>query len=204
MRHGWAYIYGIPPGTARFQEISEILPRFGITLERPATNEIARIGPEGERIVCAKSDIVQELGRPTEVAFQLWVDFQTDVFCAIEELEGGFVRESFGLDGKTIEESIQVVAALMQLFELNTKSASSFAFVVDESAGLHRDFHWDDFVVGGVSVPPEWPLVLGFSKGHPLQQLVQKGHYSVDETKDYVLFRKRTELGQSVPITLEA
>ncbi|MBS1839944.1 MAG: hypothetical protein JSS69_07460 [Acidobacteria bacterium] len=163
MRHGWVYIYGSPPVEARFKEIVEILSKKGIFLERPGSGEVARVSTEGERIVSSEQDILKELQASHDVPIQLYLDESTGIFCSIEKLGPDVIRESYSLDGKTEEESLDVIQSLIELFSYRAKHATAFAIVVDKFAELHRDFHWDDFVLGN-TVPPEWPMFLGFSK----------------------------------------
>jgi hypothetical protein len=187
MRYGWAYIYESPPATARFEELVEILGRCAIVLENPATKEIARLSPYGERIVCTKQDILKECEESNDAPFQLWLDASTDLYCSIAKIGREVVRESYSLDGKTDQECMRVIQSLIHLFARRAERRVPFALVVDRYAELHRDFHWDDFIVGTATTPPEWPMYLGFSKTFGKLKNVPPSYRSVDKG-DYVLF----------------
>jgi hypothetical protein len=179
MRHGWVYIYEIPPAEARFEELMT-LAQNGITLARPGSAEIARLSAHGDRIVCSKQDIFREIEKSNYVSVQLYLDASTGLLCLIEKLGPDLVRESYSLDGKTERESLHVIRSVIQLFSYRAERGIAFAVVVDRHADLHRDFHWDDFVLG-TSKPPEWPMFLGFSKNFRRLKDLPQSYQTVDK-----------------------
>lgn len=188
MRHGWVYIYESPPATKRFEELVEHLAMDGIVLANPATDVVMRLSPIGEDIPSSFQGILEELEKSKVVPFNFYLDSSTNVFCSIDKLNRKIVRESYGLDGKTEPESWRVIESLISIFRKRTLDRVAFGFVADRNAELHRFFEWNDFFLRSV-VPPEWPLVLGFSSNFANLDVIPCGLYRREENDNCVLFR---------------
>ena len=149
MRHGWAYIYGVPPASSRFDELVDHFARDGITLRNPATGEVTRVSPVGDAIPSSREDIRQESAATKVVRFNFYVASSDNIFCSIEKIKPTIVREAFDLSAKNEEESFRIIRSLAQLFLKRAEKGLAFGFVADRYAELHQRFHWDDFLLGG-------------------------------------------------------
>lgn len=191
MRHGWVYIYESPPASHRFEELVDQLALDGISLSEPGTGRVIRLSPTGEQIPSSKQDILKECENSTEVRFNLYFARSDHLFCLIQKLNAKVLREAYSLDGKTEQESQSLIGAVLRLFAKAAEKGKASALVVDRNAGLHREFHWDDFVVGDVEVPPEWPMVLAFSRNFKKTGAVPRQTYNIEEYPEYIILRKK-------------
>jgi hypothetical protein len=130
---------------------------------RRITGTVTRVSPVGDQVSSSRDDIRAECVASQKVDFNFYLAPSDNVFCSIEKIQPEVVRESFGLDGKTEEQSLRLIEDLIQLFIRRAAKGSAFGFVADRYAELHQHFHWDDFFVGTKRTPPEWPIVLGCS-----------------------------------------
>jgi hypothetical protein len=190
MRHGWVYIYECPPAEARFDELIAHLELRGLSLAYPPTGRVIRLSPVGEQIMTTKEELRERFSDSSQVAFNFYLDPSTNVVCSCERLDEEAWREGYSLDGKDEEKSHFVVNMLADLFRQRAELGNAFSFVADNYAELYRDFHWDDFVVGPLKAPPEWPMILGFSKGFTKLRAIPQRQYEVEETDKYLLFKK--------------
>jgi hypothetical protein len=190
MRHGWIYVYESTPALARFEELVEHFALNGISLAEPGSGRVLRLSSVGEQIPSSREDIARELANSAEVYFNFYLAPSDNLFCSIVTLKNEIVREGYSLDGKTEEQSFRVIKELTQLFVQRAKKHTVSCIVADRVAELHRDFHWDDFVVGDAVLPAEWPLLLGFSKTFAKKCMVPDSLYHREEGTDYVLLQK--------------
>jgi hypothetical protein len=124
------------------------------------------------------------------VAFIFYLNSSTSVVSSWLQLAGGIWREAYSLDGNTEQESHLVIDMLTDLFRQRAARGTAFAFVADRYAELHRDFQWDDFVIGD-ALPPEWPMRIGLS-GNPRKiDKIPTQIYDSERTDAYALFRKK-------------
>ena len=188
MRHGWVYMYESPPASVRLEELITILQKEGISLERPRTGEVARLSSEGERIVCPREELFAELEASGVVNVQFYLDENTGLFASVRKNTKAVIEESFGLDGQTEEESMHVIRSLAKLFAQRAEHGTAFAFVADSHADLQPDFHWDDFVLGERTAPPEWPIFLGFRNDFEKKRFIPQGLYNHEVRPGYTLF----------------
>lgn len=191
MRHGWVYIYESPPASTRCEELLDRLARQGISLADPGTGQVVRLSAIGEQISSSRQDILRESANSAKVSFNLYLAPSDNLYCSIEKLSNELCREGYSLDGKTELQSSSVIESLLHLFAMRAEDATAFALVADRYAELHRDFHWDDFVIGSAAAPPEWPIVLAFSRSFEKIGAVPRQTYSVEEFPQYILFRKK-------------
>ncbi len=191
MRHGWIYIYEIPPPTARFDELIQHLESRRLSLPYPATGTVIRLSPVGDQIMTTKEELRNRFNDSSEVPFNFYLNSSTNVFCSFDEISKATWREGYSLDGKNEKESHFVIDTLADLFRQRAERATAFAFVADMYAELHRDFHWDDFVLGNISLPPEWPMLLGFSKSFEKAHAVPRRLYGVEDLPQCIMFRKK-------------
>ena len=98
--------------------------------------------------------------------------------------------ERYGLDGIGTGGAELVVNCLVDLFKQRAAKTVGLAIVVDEFAVLYPDFHWDDFVVGDTHSPPEWPMLLGFSKSFAKLNEIPNHLYVLETADNYVLFSR--------------
>jgi hypothetical protein len=89
------------------------------------------------------------------------------LFCTIDKLPSGIVRENYDLSGKTEPQSQMVIKAVVQLFNKRAAKHTAMALVVDRYAQAHLNFQWDDFVLEEVTELEAWPMFMGFSKRLP-------------------------------------
>lgn len=190
MRHGWVYIYESPPALTRFEELAEHFALNGISLAEPGSGRVLRLSSIGEQIPSSREDIARELANSSQVYFNFYLAPSDNIFCSIVTLKNEIVREGYSLDGKTEEQSFRVIRNLTELFVQRAKKRDAFCLVADRFAELYGDFHWDDFAVGDTPYPPEWPLVLGFSKNFAKRGVVPYGLYRREEGADYLLFQR--------------
>ena len=169
----------------------------GIFLGNPPLREVWRLSPIGDTIPSSYQDILRQCQTSSEVPFLLWLSKDHDVFCSIHKLNAAVVRESYSLHAQTEQESMRVIRCAAQLFGKRAERGAAFAFVADRYAELRSDFHWDDFIVGTATKPPEWPMYLGFSKGFNKSRLIPTSFEALDKTK-YVLISS----GKDAPIEL--
>jgi len=140
MRHGWAYIYGIPPASSRFDELVDHFAHDAITLGNPPCGEVIRVSPVGDPIPSSRKDIRQECEASKVVCFNFYVAPSDNVFCSIAKIKAKIVREAFDLSAKNEAESFRIIRSLAQLFSKRAEKASAFGFVVDRYADLHQRF----------------------------------------------------------------
>ena len=196
MRHGWVYIYESPPAPTRCEELLDQLELQGISLADPNTGRVIRLSPIGEQISSSREDILRESARSTRVSFNLYFAPSDNLYCSIEKLNDEVCREGYSLDGKTELQSLSVIDSLLHLFAKRADNGAAFALVVDRFAELSMDFHWDDFIIGDVGFPPEWPMVLAFSRNFKKTGVVPRHEYDIEEFPQYTLFRRKLgELG---------
>src|SRR4029077_16985818 len=112
VRHGWAYIYEYPPASSRFDELVDHLTLDRITLADPGTGTVTRLSPAGDRVSSSRDDIRAECVASQRVDFNFYLAPSDNVFCSIEKIQPEVVRESFGLDGKTEEQSLRFIEDL--------------------------------------------------------------------------------------------
>ena len=192
MRHGWAYIYGIPPASSRFDELVDHFAHDAITLGNPPCGEVIRVSPVGDPIPSSRKDIRQECEASKVVCFNFYVAPSDNVFCSIAKIKAKIVREAFDLSAKNEAESFRIIRSLAQLFSKRAEKASAFGFVVDRYADLHQRFHWDDFFVGWKRKPPEWPLVWGCSEDfRKVEKVTPTDLYSCEQGPNHNIFWKR-------------
>lgn len=149
-----------------------------------------RLSPTGEQISSSRQDIIRECANATEVSFNLYLAPSDNLFCSIRKLNDEVVREGYNLDGKTEEESQRVSKNLTRFFCKRVENRVAFGLVVDKYAGLRRDFHWDDFFVGGTNSPPDWPMLIGCSTSFAKISLVPDSLYVREAAGDCILFRR--------------
>src|SRR6266704_5025146 len=193
MRHGWIYIYEIPPATARFDELAEFLELRGLSLAYPPSGSVIRLSPVGDQIMTSKEELRDRFRDSSEVAFNFYLDSSTNVFCSFDRLDEATWREGYSLDGKNEEQCSLVIDTIVDLFRKRAQQNSAFAFIADRYAELHRHCHWDDFVLGNAPSPPEWPLLLGFSRSFEKISAVPRQMYNAEEHSQYVLFGKKVK-----------
>jgi hypothetical protein len=186
MRHGEIYIYGKPPATERFDEIVRQLGQSGVSLHEPRSGKIFRYSRVGAPIVSTQKDIGRELVKSSWVLFRLYLG-KCRVFCTIDKLEGGMVRENYDLSGNSEAESIKFIKGVVQRFGDAAEEQNVTALIVDRYAQAHIDFHWDDFVLGGVNARSEWPMFMGFSKSFSKLKCIPESYARVDRG-EYMLF----------------
>jgi hypothetical protein len=192
VRHGWAYIYGVPPTSSRFDELVDHFAHDGITLANPANGEVTRVSPVGDPIPSSREDIRQECGASQVVRFNLYIGPSDNIFCSIQKIKAKIVREAFDLSAKCEEESFRIIRSLAQLFSTRAEKGLAFGFVVDRYAELHQRFHWDDFFVGWNRKPPEWPVVWGCSDDfRKLAKVVPTDLYSCEQGLNRNIFWKK-------------
>lgn len=197
MRYGWAYIYGSPPASSRFDELVEQFALDGITLGNPPTGAVWRISPVGDQIPSSREDIRAESIASSKVCFDFFIAPSDNIFCSIEKINAEVVRESFSLGAKSEEESFRIIENLIQLFSRRAANELAFGFVVDRWAELHRDFHWDDFFVGVERTPPEWPIVLGCSDNFSKFRVIPLDLYTrTQQAPNCNVFRKTESVSQ--------
>jgi hypothetical protein len=190
MRHGWVYIYESPPASKRFEELVDHFALHGISLTEPDSGRVLRVSPVGEQISSSRQDILDECAKSNKVNFNLYLGASDNLFCAIEKLNEQVVHEAYSLDGKTEEQSARVINGLTDLFRKRAENGIAFGLVADQYAELHRDFHWDDFFVGDTDAPPEWPMLLGFSKDFGKVNKLPNDMYTRETADKYILFRR--------------
>lgn len=190
MRHGEVFHYEVGPAEARFHELIQQFGLHNVSLAHPVTGKVQRLSPEGERILSSQQGIISELTKRGRVAFLLWLEPSACLFCSIGRLKGNVWAERYGLDGLGPTGTEVVVNCLVDLFKQRAARTVGLAIVVDEFAELYPDFHWDDFVVGDTPSPPEWPMLLGFSKSFGKLSVVPDHLYVREIVDNYVLFRR--------------
>ena len=190
MRHGGAFHYEAGPADARFHELIQQFELYHVSLAHPVTGEVQRLSPEGERILSSRQGITSELTERGRVAFLLWLEPSTCLFCSMVRLKDDVWAERYGLDGIGTGGAELVVNCLVDLFKQRAAKTVGLAIVVDEFAVLYPDFHWDDFVVGDTHSPPEWPMLLGFSKSFAKLNEIPNHLYVLETADNYVLFSR--------------
>lgn len=190
MRHGWVYIYELPPVSSRLDELVDHFALDGITLADPGTGRVIRVSPVGDQIVSSREEIRAECVASETVNFNFYLAASDNVFCSLNRIEPGVVRESFSLDGKTEAQSFRVIEGLAELFSRRAAKGLSFGFVADRYAELHQHFHWDDFFVGNESKVPEWPVVLGCSDKFSKLSVIPNQNYNLTQRLNCNLFRR--------------
>ena len=126
----------------------------------------------------------------SQVGFIFYLNSATSVVSCWDKLDKGIWREGYSLDGNSEQESRLVINMLADLFRQRASRGTAFAFVADEHAELHRDFHWDDFVIGD-TVPPEWPMQIGLSRDSLQVDKIPTEIYNVERSDAYTLFQKK-------------
>jgi hypothetical protein len=187
MRHGEIYIYNSPPASQRFDELVTHLASVGISLRDPRSRKIFRCSRVGEQLPTTKKNIQRHLAEAQWTAFNLYLSVATHLFCTIDKLPSGIVRENYDLSGKTEAQSQLVIKAVVELFKIRAARHTAMALVVDRYAQAHLNFHWDDFVLGDVTDLEEWPMFLGFAKTFTKIRYLPATHQQTD-CGDYVLF----------------
>jgi hypothetical protein len=193
MRHGWSYIYERDPVSSRFLELVDHFALDGISLAEPATGRVIKLSSVGEQISSSKEDILSESLNSPIVNFNLYLAPSENLFCSMAKLDNKVVREGYSLDGKTDEQSARIIKDLTQLFCRRAANHGAFGFVADKFAGLYGDFHWDDFFLGTITSPPEWPLVLGISPEFAKSRDIPDYLYSREIGENWILFRRNSE-----------
>jgi hypothetical protein len=190
MRHGWIFIYESSPALARFKELVAHFASKGVSLVDPGSGLILRISEFGEQTPSSKDALAKELVDSGKVVFNFYLAPSDNIFCSIETLKDEIIRESYSLDGKTEEQSFQIIEILTELFIERVKKQVASLLVADRFAELNKDFHWDDFAIGDEPRPPEWPLLLGFSNSCKMRFMVPDELYTHEEGTNYVLRRR--------------
>lgn len=193
VRHGWAYIYGVPPASSRFDELVDHFAHDGITLGNPPTGEVTRVSPVGDAIPSSREDIRQECDASKVVHFNFYIAQSDNIVCSIGKTKPKIVGEAFDLTAKNEEESCRIIRSLAQLFSKRAEKGLAFGFVADRYAELHQRFHWDDFFVGWKRKPPEWPIVWGCSEDfRKLAKVVPTDFYSREQGPSHSILWKKT------------
>lgn len=187
MRHGEIYLYNSPPATERFHELVTHLGSTGISLRDPKSKKIFRCSRVGEQLSTTKKSIQLHLVKAQWTAFNLYLSADTQLFCTIDKLPSGIVRENYDLSGKTELQSQIVIKAVVELFNHRAAAHTAMALVVDRYAQARLNFHWDDFVLGEVTQLEEWPMFLGFSKTFAKLRCIPSTHQQTD-CGHYILF----------------
>ena len=116
MRHGWGYIYELPPICSRFEELADHFALDGISLADPGTGRVIRLSSVGEQISSSRQDILNECRKSHNVSFNLYLAASDNLFCSIEKLNSETVREELKPDGKTQHyESERIIKNLTEL-----------------------------------------------------------------------------------------
>jgi hypothetical protein len=152
-------------------EIGEQLDRFselGLVLENGHSGRITMLNQVGEQVPTTREGLIAELTGSLDVSFQLWFQgTSVDVYCRFRRLSESTTAQTYGLDGQTEEERLQVRAILWDAFGRNL--AASEALVVDifdrtdelvdwDAAATHREIPTTavpDLVVMRVPGPPQ-------------------------------------------------
>jgi len=192
VRHGWAYVYSVPPASSRFDELVDHFAQDGITLANPSTGNVTRVSLVGDSIPSSREDIRQECDASKAVNFNFYIAPSDNVFCSIEKAEPKIVREAFDLSAKNEEESFRIIQSLARLFFKKAEERLAFGFVADRRAELHQRFHWDDFFIGSKRKPPEWPAVWGCSEEfRKLTKVIPAHLYSCQQGPNQRIFWKK-------------
>src|ERR1700722_9531297 len=186
MRHGWIYLYEEPPAEKRCEEFLDHFGSRGISLAEPESGRVIRLSDEGKQVLSSREDILNHCKTDDDVFFNVYFGPSDNIFCAFHKINAGLLRESFNLDGKTESQSISIITILASLFATHAENGLALAFIADRYAELHRDFHWDDFVLGATT-PPEWPLCMGFLKSFARLTDVPSSYHRVDKG-NFVMF----------------
>jgi hypothetical protein len=190
MRHGWAFIYVHPPCAKRVEELVDHFAIDGISLAEPDTGRVIRLSGDGEQISSSREDILRECVSSPELSFNLYVGPSDNVFCSIKTLSDEVLRESYSLQAKSDAQSQLLTNSLARLFCERVERRVAFGFVVDSYAELHRESHWDDFFLGDVNSPPEWPLLIGCSSNFNKLDLIPDRLYIREVADNCILFRR--------------
>ena len=192
MRHGWPYIYGVPPASSRFDELVDHLDHDGITLGNPPTGKVTRVSQVGAPIPSSREDIRQECDAAKVVCFNFYIAPSDNIFCSIKKSKPKIVCEALDLSAKNEEESFRIIRSLAQLFSQRAEKGLAFGFVADRYAELHQRFHWDDFFLAWKRNPPEWPVVWGCSEDfRKLAKVAPTDLYSREQGPKHTIFWKK-------------
>jgi hypothetical protein len=187
MRHGEIYIYDCAPAAERFDELVTHLASSGVSLRDPASKKIFRCSRVGEQLSTTQKGIRQHLVESQWAAFNLYLAPAIHLFCTIDKLKDGIVRENYDLSGKSEPQSLMVIKAVVELFNKRAAQHTVMALVVNRYAQAHLNFHWDDFVLGEVTELEEWPMFMGFSKTFAKLRCIPATHAPTDRG-EYILF----------------
>jgi hypothetical protein len=135
-------------------EIADQLRRFeerGIRLENGLSHRVTMLDATGEQVSTTAAALVERLALGGDVSFQLWLDASTDVYCRFRQMQDTIMVQTYGLNGLTPEERVQVRRLLWDAFggELDR----SDALVVDLYDRTQL-VDWDAAVTAG-AIPRE-------------------------------------------------
>ena len=190
MRHGLAYIYELPPPENRFDELVNQIQGDGMSLSYPPTGEVIQVLLEGKQRMTTVTQLREFIANHESTTFNFYLRDDTSTTCTFSQPKKGTWQETYTLDGKNASESLAVIESLTKVFVNRALKGTAFAFVVDEYAEIHRDFHWDDFIFGERPDSPEWPLRLGFSRQFLAAISVPFEKYKREDGENYVILRR--------------
>jgi hypothetical protein len=134
-----------------------------------------------------EESIQLHLGEARWIACNLYLSAAPHLFCTIDKLASGIVRENYDLSGKIEAQWQMIIKAVVELFNKRAARHTAMALVVNRHAQAHLNFHWDDFVLGEVTELEEWPMFLGFSKTFAKLRYIPTTPQQTDRG-DYILF----------------
>ena len=157
MRHGWAYIYGIPPASSRFDELVDHFSHDGIILGNPSSGDVTRVSPIGDPIPSSREDIRQECGASKVVCFNFYIAPSDNIFCSIEKIKAKIVREAFDLSAKNEGESFRIIRSLAQLFSKRAEKGRRLVLWQTDMQNFTNVFIGTISSLGGNASQPNGP-----------------------------------------------